>query len=315
MLDLPRLRNDQLAIARHPAKVKVLAMGRRWGKTVMSGRIVMNTLIQHGRVAWVAPTYKNTRPLWRWVTNIVAPAVKSGEMQINKAERVITTRRGGELAIYSGDNIDSIRGEAFNLVVMDEAAKLPEGAWTDAIMPTLADYDGDAILISTPRGRNWFYTEFVRARQDGEYAAGWQAPTVDNPHPQIRRAAELARDRVPEATYLQEWQAQFVESAGVFRRIREAATAAPQDGAHQGHQYIIGVDLARTMDYTAIAVVDISQAPPALVYLDRFNRLDWRIQMDRIKAVVERFRPEALVVDETGVGDPIVEQLRREIGN
>lgn len=310
MLDLPRLRNDQLAIARHPAKVKVLAMGRRWGKTVMSGRIVMNALIQHGRVAWIAPTYKNTRPLWRWVTNIVAPAVKSGEMQVNKAERVITTRRGGELAIYSGDNIDSIRGEAFNLVVLDEAAKLPEGAWTDAIMPTLADFDGDAILISTPRGRNWFYTEFIRAQQDGELAASWQAPTADNPHPQIRRAAELARDRVPEATYLQEWQAQFVESAGVFRRILDAATAEPQDGAHHSHEYTFGVDWGRQSDYTCIAVIDVTTA--SLVALDRFNQIDYAVQLGRLTALYERFRPRAIVAESNSMGQPLLETLQRD---
>ena len=67
--------------------------------------------------------------------------------------------------MYSGENIDSIRGEAFHLIVMDEAARLPEDVWTDAIMPTLADFDGDAVLISTPKGKNWFYNEWVAGRK------------------------------------------------------------------------------------------------------------------------------------------------------
>jgi len=75
----------------------------------------------------------------------------------------------------------------------------------------------------------------------------------------------------------------------------------------------MGVDLARLRDFTVIAVVDISQNPQALVYLDRFNQIDWQIQIGRIRAVAERFRPSAVIVDETGVGDPIVEQLRREL--
>ena len=71
-LSLPMLRPDQARIAKHPAKVKVLACGRRWGKTVLGGRIVMETLRQHGRAAWIAPTYKNTRPLWRWCVQVAS---------------------------------------------------------------------------------------------------------------------------------------------------------------------------------------------------------------------------------------------------
>ena len=66
-MELPKLRQDQLEIALHPAKTKVLSMGRRWGKTVLGGAICGNALAQHGKVAWIAPTYKNTRPLWRWL--------------------------------------------------------------------------------------------------------------------------------------------------------------------------------------------------------------------------------------------------------
>lgn len=309
-MDLPRLRSDQLAIARHPAKVKVLAMGRRWGKTVMSGRIVMNVLVQHGRAAWVAPTYKNSRPLWRWVVNTAAPEVAAGRMGINKADRVITTRRGGELAIFSGDNIDSIRGDAFHLVVIDEAAKIPEGAWTDAIMPTLADYDGDAILISTPRGRNWFYTEYLRAQADGQLAAAWRAPSSANPIPNIRKAADLARERIPEMSYRQEWLAEFLESGGVFRGVMEAAIAVPQDVPIAHHEYVFGVDWGASVDFTVVAVMDVTAQ--ACVYLDRFNQIDYIAQLGRLTALYERFRPRAIVAEANSMGRPLIEHLQRD---
>ena len=146
-MDLPKLRADQLAIARHPAKTKVLSMGRRWGKTVLGGTVCGLTLAQHGRVAWIAPTYKNTRPMWRWLLLATATDVKAKLLTVNRSDRTIETNRGGFLGIFSGDNIDSIRGEAFHLAVVDEAARIPETAWSDAIMPTLADYGGDAIEI------------------------------------------------------------------------------------------------------------------------------------------------------------------------
>jgi hypothetical protein len=137
-------------------------MGRRWGKSVLGGVLTMNVLRQHGRAAWVVPSYKNGRSLWRWAQATAAPLRRS--FDISKTERTIATHRGGFFGIYSADNADAIRGEWFHLVVLDEAARIDEADWTDAIQPTLADADGDAILISTPKGRNWFWEEWQRGR-------------------------------------------------------------------------------------------------------------------------------------------------------
>lgn len=310
MLELPRLRDDQRAVALHPAKVKVLSCGRRWGKTVLGGRVVMEVLRQHGKVAWVTPTFKNSRPLWRWSVQVTAPAVKARRMNVSKTERTIETNRGGLLALFSGDNIDAIRGEAFHCVVMDEAARLPEDAWTDAIMPTLADYDGDAILISTPKGKNWFWLEWLKGQEMSAEYASWQAPTSDNPMPSIRRAFEKVRDRVPEDTYRQEWLAEFIEGGTVFRRIREAATATRQDNPIAGHAYVFGVDWGKHNDWTVITVLDITDK--SAVYVDRFNQIDYTLQAGRLKALAQRFQPVSIIAESNSIGEPVIEQLRRD---
>lgn len=310
MLALPRLRDDQARIAKHPAKVKVLACGRRWGKTVTGGRCVMEVLAHHGKAAWIAPSYKNTRPLWRWASNAAAPAVRAGRMRINQSERTIETDNGGMLAIYSGDNIDSIRGEAFHLCVLDEAAMLSETAWTDAIMPTLADYDGDAILISTPKGKNWFFAEFVRAQSDGVRSMAFTAPSNANPLPTIKHAYDMARERVSNRTFRQEWDAEFVEDGGVFRRVREAATATRQDKALPGHLYILGADWGRTNDATVLTVIDATLRQ--VVYVDRMLDTDYRLQTSRLRALAERFDVAQIVAEANSMGGPLVEQLLNE---
>lgn len=307
-LALPMLRPDQARIAKHPAKVKVLACGRRWGKTVLGGRIVMETLRQHGRAAWVAPTYKNTRPLWRWCVQVAAGEPR---LSVSTSERTITTDRGGFLGLYSGDNIDSIRGEAFHLAVLDEAAMLTPEAWTDAIMPTLADYAGDALLISTPKGHNWFWQEFARAQADGKRAMAWQAPTSANPLPTIRQAAELARERVSSRTYEQEWLAQFLaDGGGVFRGVRACATATPQTRALDGHEYVMGVDWGRTNDATVFAVLDTTLGH--LVALDTMQDTGYDLQVGRLKALAERFRPLQILAETNSMGGPLVEQLQAD---
>lgn len=293
----------------HPAQTKVICAGRRFGKTVLSGVLCANTLAQHGRVAWIAPTYKNTRPLWRWLVQATAEDVNAKRMSVNKSERSIETKRGGFLGIYSGDNIDSIRGESFHLAVIDEAARIPETAWADAIMPTLADFDGSAILISTPKGKNWFWQEWVRGQAQGRDVASWQAPTNQNPSPQIRKAFEKARDRVTEQSFRQEWMAEFLEGGEVFRRIREAATATAQDERIDGHEYVIGVDLGKLNDFTVFTVIDT--ITNEVVYVDRFNQIDYLVQATRLQALNDRFSPYTIIVEQNNVGVPFIEMLYR----
>lgn len=216
------MRPDQSNILRHPAKIKVLAMGRRWGKSKMGTVAVLSAAADGAKVAWVVPTYKNGRPLWRDAENAVAPLRRRRLVETNRSERTITFPNGGFLGIYSADNDTAIRGDWFHLVVVDEAARIGEEVWTDTIQPTLADADGDAILISTPKGKNWFWQEHERGRlhMNGEIAA-FSAPTKDNPLPAIRRAYERMEERLgpDNATFRQEWNAEFVtEAEDIFDR-------------------------------------------------------------------------------------------------
>jgi predicted phage terminase large subunit-like protein len=210
-LVLPMLRADQYRIAVHPAKTKIVACGRRFGKSTMGGAIALACARNGGRVAWVVPIFKNGRPLWRWARSALGSQGAAGLVRINETERIIEFPNGGFLGIYSADNADSIRGEWFHLVIIDEAARIDEAVWTDVIQPTLADAGGDAIAISTPAGRNWFWKEWQRGLLDGREVASFQAPSSDNPNPRIQRAAQMARIRVPDSTYRQEWLAEFVE--------------------------------------------------------------------------------------------------------
>src|SRR3990167_550233 len=271
-MNLPRLRADQLEIAMHPAKTKVLCMGRLWGKTVLGGALCGNALAQHGRVAWIAPTYKNTRAMWRWLLLATAEDVRDRRINVSKTDRIVETKRGGFLGIFSGDNIDSVRGEAFHLVVVDEAARIPETAWSDAIMPTLADYGGDAILISTPKGKNWFYHEWLRGSERNSEIASWMAPTGNNP-----------------------------------ACMHAPATTSKE---HAGHTIVAGLDLAKQADFTAISIG--CRDCRTEIAIDRFNQVDYLFQVGRVKAICEKWGVQSLLVDSTGVGSPVLEQLQND---
>lgn len=269
----------------------------------MSGAIALAAASQGNRVAWVAPTYKQSRPLWRW-----AEKAAGGVGTIHKSERTISFG-SGFVGIYSGDNADSMRGESFNLVVLDEASRISEEAWTDVIQPTLADFAGDAILISTPRGRNWFYREWQRGIGGHKGYAAFSAPTSDNPHPNIKRAAEMAKLAVSERTYRQEWLAEFVDDGGgVFQGVRACATLEPLEKPEDNHTYVAGLDWALSYDYTVLTIMDATTRK--MVAYRRFNGVGYSVQRDRIKAAYEQFKLSAIVAEENAMGKPNNEALR-----
>lgn len=264
------------------------------------------------RVAWIVPTYRNGRSLWRWAMNATGPARQAKLVKANQAERLMEFPGGGTFGIYSADNEDSVRGESFHLVVLDEAARISETAWTDAIQPTLADVDGQAILISTPKGRNWFYTEFLRGMGDMQRQASFTAPSAANPIPSIRAAAAKARSLVSERTYRQEWLAEFVEDGGeVFRRVDDAVDdSVRQSEGRLNTQYVMGVDWGRTNDATVLTVVDVTTG--AAVYLDRMTQTDYELQIGRLWAAFYRFHPSSVVAELNSMGGPLVERLQSQ---
>lgn len=275
----------------------------------MGGAISLACANAGAKVAWVVPTYLNGRPLWRWAERTVNPLKRAG-VRINRADRIVEFPSGGFLSIYSADNATSILGEAFHLVTVDEAARIAESVWTETLMPTLADHDGRAILISTPRGMNWFYTEWMKGQQPNSAVKSWNAPSAANPNPNIQKAARLAKDRVPDRTYRQEWLAEFVQDGQIFRFVDARATATEQHAAIPGHQYIMGADWGKSEDFTVLTIVDMTTRE--LVYLDRFNTVDYVVQIGRLQALYDRFTPIVIMAEQNSIGMPIIEQLWRE---
>lgn len=267
----------------------------------------MNVLRQHGRCAWVVPTYKNGRSLWRWVASVCAPLAQAGYMSISKSERVITTHAGGFFSIYSAENIDAIRSESFNVVIGDEAARISGEGWQDAVRPTLADADGDEILISTPKGKNWFYNEYQMGVRGEHGYMSWTAPTNNNPSTNIRKAFDLARLRVPERTFRQEWLAEFVDDGALFRNVYELSTLKPQE-PEAGVMYVIGVDWGRVSDATVFSVINTKTSEQA--FMDRMTDTDYATQRLRLQALSKKYNNAVVLAESNSIGQPNIEALQ-----
>lgn len=305
-ISLPPLHHWQRVIADDRTRFQVAACGRRFGKTRLGAARCIMTAGRGGRAWWVAPTYKTSEVGWRLIRRMAAQIPGA---DVKRVDRMVTLPSGGEIQVRSADNPDSLRGEGLDFVVVDECAFILEEAWQEALRPALSDRKGGALFISTPKGRNWFWRLWQRCidEHDPEWR-GWQLPTAANPYIDPAEI-EAARLGLPERVFAQEYLAAFLEDGGgVFRRVMEAATADPQDGAIGGHEYVFGVDWGRSSDFSCIIVLDVTLS--AVVALDRFNQIDYSIQLGRLTALYERFRPRAIVAEANSMGQPLIEQLR-----
>ncbi len=228
----------------------------------------------------------------------------------------------GVIFFRSFDNPDSSRGHTADGVVLDEAALMPETAWYDVVRPIISDTNGWALIMGTPKGRNWFWRESEIARQ-AEDSISWQVPTLgvevrggrlcrkehpmENPYFPFTEAEMLYRT-MPERTFQQEFLAQFVENAGaVFRNVREASILE-QAQRIPGHNYIMGVDWAQSYDWTVFSVIDAGERKQ--VARERFNKVDYDLQLERLAIFADYWQPDLIIAEANAMGRPLIDEAR-----
>ena len=293
----------QLEVHNSEARFKVLSAGRRWGKTRLGVNECLDAASKGGRAWWVSPSYKTSEVGWRPLRQI---ARKIPNAEVRLVDRMVTLPGGGFVAVRSADNPDSLRGEGLDFVVMDECAFMQKEAWTEAIRPALSDRLGKALFISTPKGRNWFWENYQRGINGEEGWQSWTFPTISNPYIQASEV-EAARRDLPEIIYRQEYLAEFVDDqGGVFRRVQEAAVLQPRE-PQPGRQYVAGVDVAASVDFTVVSVLDAESKE--MVYLDRFNRVDYPVLINRLESVYHRYHLTSMVVESNSIGRPVIDEL------
>lgn len=256
-----------------------------------------------GRAWWVSPTYKTSNVGWRPLRSI-ARHIPGADIRL--ADKQIILPGGGSVDIRSADKPDDLRSEGLDLVVMDECAFVKREAWTEAIRPALSDRLGKALFISTPKGRNWFWELYQRGIRQEE---GWQSftyPTSANPFI-TKSEIEAAKRDLPEIIFRQEYLAEFVDDqGGVFRRVQEVAVLEPQE-YDKDRTYIAGVDVAASVDFTVVCVFDVESKEQ--VFMDRFNRVDYPVLIDRLESVYKRYAMTSMVVESNSIGRPVIDEL------
>ncbi|MCS6923110.1 MAG: terminase large subunit [Fimbriimonadales bacterium] len=299
----------QQAFLAAEAPVRVLACGRRWGKTeVIAAELARTLLSPNPRYALlVAPSqeqallgFERTREFLQragarpTVRRTPAPTLALGESRLWAR----SIARGG---VY-------LRGRKAHLVVVDEAAYVPEPIVTEVLMPMLADTGGKLALVSTPRGKNYFYRLYLQGQDDGVRIWSLRSPSWHNPllSPTL---LQMQASLMTAQQFQTEYGAMFLDPAGqVFRTEwvdRALLLQLPAEGL-----VVAGVDWARYRDYTAVAVLQGTRTEAKLLTVRRWQGLSWHAQVDAVAEYVRPYAPARVLCDRTGVGDPLLETLQ-----
>lgn len=305
-LKLPiRPHGDQLNVYNARSRFFVGAIGRQYGKSTLALlRFVKRALQRPDIYYWVSPTIQIARQVFqnRFIPGYGGLIEAGGISQTERKARLV----GGVLCYFKGaDDPDSLRGETIAGCVLDECGTMKSNVWPEIIRPMLAVKKGWCDFIGTPKGRNWFHYLYMSARGMDDWGTH-HAPSNSSPFfPQ--EEFENARATLPDRVFRQEYLAEFLDDdSEVFRGIKDCIRGSLE--TPQPHRtYLIGCDIAKHVDFTVLTSWDVSRHH--LCGYDRFNQIDWVTQEQRIIEMSRRFNNAPIVLDATGVGDPVYDRL------
>ena len=256
-------------------------------------------------VYWVAPVYGQAKIAFDRMKIQVQDKNNKKFMTVNDSRLTITLRTGGIIWFKSADNPDSLYGDDCYAAVIDEASRCKEAAWY-AVRSTLTKTGGKCKLIGNVKGRkNFFYRLGVRAKSDGGHSFFYKKITAyDAVNAGILNIEEIedAKRNLPDNVFRELYLAEPSEDgSNPFGASHIAGCVAPMS---TDKVIAYGIDLAKSVDYTAIVGLD----KMASVCDFRMFQKDWRLTTGEI---INLPLGAEMAVDSTGVGDPIAEDVIR----
>ena len=185
------------------------AISRRQGKTYIAnilGQLV--SLVPGCHILVMSPNYNLSQISF----DLQRQLLKHFDLEVakdNAKDRVIELTNGSTIRMGSVNQVDSTVGRSYDFIIFDEAALADgETAFNVALRPTLDKAESKALFISTPRGRNNWFSRFYQRGFNDEYPewcsvhATWQ----DNPRATTEDIEE-AKKTMSEAEFNQEYMA------------------------------------------------------------------------------------------------------------
>ena len=312
-LDLSFLEH-QRPVFNSEARYVVYAKGRRAGGTEGAARKALQLmLIDHPGCAilWVDTVHRN---ILRYVKRYFLPRLRPLPQSIGGEEmyrwrvmeKTLSFYNGSYIDFGSADNPENLEGFAYDYIFLNEAGIILWNAelYHSTLAPMAIEGKGAKwFFVGAPKGKNLFAEFFARGQNPDE--PDWESfrhTSADNPIVNKSYVEEM-RKRMPEQLFRQEILAEFIDDAGFFKNLETLVGAPREVEGASGIEYVIGLDLAKQVDYTVAWVGRLDSRRG--VYCERYNRLEWPTQVLRIKELARLFNNAVVLLDATSFGGAI----------
>lgn len=303
----PRLAQYQLDAIFCPERYAVIEATTKAGKTVGCLAWIIEQALNarpNQNFWWVAPVYEQAKIAYRRLKHNLTPEIFTS----NETELSLTFLNGARIVCKSAEKPDNLYGEDVFAAVVDEASRMREEAWF-ALRSTLTATRAPVRIIGNVKGRkNWFY-QLARKAEIGARNMRYQKITAhDAVAAGVLDKAEIedARETLPKAVFEELYLAVPTEDGSnpfgiqdIRKCIRPLSNKEPE---------VFGVDLAKSVDWTVVTGLD------AYRHVCSFHRFQkpWK---DTIWTIQNIVREKPCLVDSTGVGDPVLEELQKGFKN
>ena len=313
----------QEEVINDPARFKVIAAGRRCGKTHFAAVTLLLSALdgRPGMTMYVGPTMGLARDLmWDKLFDLAGDIIEGSN--VNNLE--ITLAGGNKITLKGSDRPDTLRGYSIKHLVLDEFAFHKDGVFDTILRPALADRKGSALFISTPEGRNAFYDVYMNGEVGKKGWRSWHLTSHDNPllDPEELQAA---KETMAGWQYRQEFEASFDAKGSEFFDPEEFTYYEERNQSASG-DYYIAVDLAgfesdrgnktKRRDNSAMAVVFVDDAGNWWVEDIKHGRWTLDETAQHIFEAVAQYKPISVGIEkgiaQQAVMNPLQDIMRRQ---
>jgi hypothetical protein len=254
---------------------------------------------------WVAPVIPQAKIAFRRLKRMLRQFdPQKVSWDANETELRIDLRNGAAIWFKGSEVPDNLFGEDVYAAVIDEATRCKEESW-HAVRSTLTATRGPVKIIGNVRGRkNWAYKLAQRAKAGEQNMAHFKLTAYDAVEGGILDAAEVedAKRTLPESVFKELYLAEPSDDGGNPFGLK-AIAACVRNGLAPGPVAAWGVDLAKSIDWTVACGLNDNGG---VCVLERWQA-DWEQTTRRLIGMLG-YAPA--LVDQTGVGAPVVEQLQ-----
>ena len=264
------------------SRFKCIVGGRRSGKT----KAVIQQAIRHSLndpdrlVFLVGPTFKLAREVLfeEFLTyyDDLLPLIKNCHM----SQMRVRFHNGSTMYFKGSDNPDSLRGRSITLYIADEAAFHKPDTWNLVVRPSLSDRKGEAIMISTPNGRNWFYDIYNQDRWSSYHWTTASNTLID------AEEIEMAKEEMSDVDFRQEYMAEFITRAGRVYSDFDDSNITDVDHVYdlKKYDYYLGCDFGYA-SITAVCLVAVNRYNNTVTIIDELYVS--RLQMEDVITAIQ----------------------------